>query len=198
MKTVDFHFDFSSPYAHLGSTQIEAVAARSGAAVRYRPFLLGALFKAIGTPNAPLFAVPEAKRRYYLADMLRWADHYGVPFRFHARFPMNTVKPLRMVLALPEAERPRLIHPMFRAYWAEDRDLADDATLGAIASAAGLDPAPLLAATQDERIKEALRTATDAAVQVGVCGAPTFIVGDQVFWGQDRLVLVEKALRDGE
>lgn len=194
MSGVDFYFDFSSPYAYLGSTQIEAVAARHGAAVRFRPFLLGALFKAIGTPNAPLLVAPEAKRRHYLADMLRWADHYGVPFRFPTRFPMNTVKPLRMALALPEAERPRLVHPMFRAYWAEDRDLADDATLADVATAAGFEAAPLLAATRDERMKAALRDATDAAVKAGVCGAPTFAVGDLFFWGQDRLVLVEKAL----
>jgi 2-hydroxychromene-2-carboxylate isomerase len=194
MKHVDFYFDFSSPFAYLGSTQIEAVAARHGAVVRYRPFLLGGLFKAIGTNDVPIAAAPEAKRRHYLLDMARWADHYGVPLGFPRRFPMNTVKPLRMVLALPEAERSRLIAPVFSAYWACDRDISDDAVLGDLAAAAGLDAPALLAATRDEQIKAALKTATDAAVQIGVCGAPSFVVGDLLFWGQDRLLFVEKAL----
>lgn len=194
MKSVDFWFDLSSPFAYLGSTQVEAAAARHGAVVRWRPFLLGGLFKAIGTPDVPLFAAPEPKRRHYLADLVRWADHWGVPFRFPSRFPMNTVKPLRMVLSLPEAERPRLIHPLFRALWVEDRDISDDGALGEIATAAGFDRAPLLASTRDERLKAELRAATDAAVQAGVCGVPTFIVNGLIFWGQDRLLFVEKAL----
>jgi 2-hydroxychromene-2-carboxylate isomerase len=193
-KIVDFYFDYSSPFAYLGSTQIEGAAARHGGTVRYRPFLLGGLFKAIGTPDVPLFLAPEAKRRHYAADMFRWADHYGVPFRFPSRFPMNTLKPLRMTLALPEAERTRLIAPVFRAYWAEDRDISDDATLAEIAGAAGLDGAALVASTREERLKAELKTVTDVAVQIGVCGAPTFVVGDLLFWGQDRLLFVEKAL----
>jgi 2-hydroxychromene-2-carboxylate isomerase len=107
---------------------------------------------------------------------------------------MNTVKPLRMVLAAPEADRPRLIAEIYKAYWALDRDISDDATLGEIAGAAGLDAAPLLSATRDERIKAELKAATDEAIQAGVCGAPTFVVNRLLFWGQDRLVFVEKAL----
>jgi len=193
-KIVDFYFDYSSPFAYLGSTQIEAAAARHGATVRYRPFLLGALFKAIGTPDVPLFAAPEPKRKLYGADLFRWADHYGVPLVFPSRFPMNTIKPLRMTLALPEADRPRLIGPVYRAYWAEDRDISDDATLAEIATSAGLDGAALVASTRDERLKAELKAATEAAVQLGVCGAPTYAVGKLIFWGQDRLLFVEKAL----
>jgi 2-hydroxychromene-2-carboxylate isomerase len=194
MKTVDFYFDFSSPFAYLASTQIEGVAARHGAVVRYRPFLLGALFKAIGTPDVPIFAMPEAKRKHYAADVFRWADHYGAPFHFPSRFPMNTIKPLRMVLAAAEADRPRLIARIYEAYWSLDRDISDDATLGEITGAAGFDAAALLAATRDERIKAELKAATDHAIQIGVCGAPTFVVDGRMFWGQDRLHFVEKAL----
>jgi 2-hydroxychromene-2-carboxylate isomerase len=100
MKELHFFFDFSSPFAYLASTQVEALAQRNSAQLIYRPFLLGGLFKAIGTADVPLFTMSEAKRRHAIADMARWADHYGVPLRFPTRFPMNTVKPLRMVLEL--------------------------------------------------------------------------------------------------
>jgi len=195
MKELQFFFDFSSPFAYLASTQVEDLARRNGARLVFRPFLLGGLFKAIGTADVPLFTMPEAKRRHALADMARWADHYGVPLRFPARFPMNTVKPLRMVLEVPEEQRPALIHPLFRAYWAEDRDLGDDAVLAAVAEAAGFDGAALVVGAKTDPIKARLKEATDEAARLGLCGAPSFLVGNLLFWGQDRLAFVEKALQ---
>lgn len=195
MTAVHFFFDYSSPFAYLAATQIEAVAQRAGAELIWRPFLLGGLFKAIGTPDVPLFAMPEAKRRHAAADMLRWADHYGVPLRFPTRFPMNTVKPLRMTLQLPDAQKPAFLHRVYRAYWAEDRDIGDDAELTALAGEVGLDGAALLAGARGEAVKARLKRATDEAIEAGVCGAPSFLVGDLLFWGQDRLVFVEKALQ---
>jgi 2-hydroxychromene-2-carboxylate isomerase len=192
---VSFFFDVSSPFAYLASTQIEAVAARNGARVRFRPFLLGGLFKAIGTPDVPLFTMPAPKRAHAAADMNRWAAHYGVPLNFPSRFPMNTVKALRMILALPEEQRPPLVHALYRAFWVDDRDLADDAELAAIAAGAGLDGAALVAATKTDAAKERLKDATNEAVRLGLFGAPTFQVGDVLIWGQDRLLFVEKALR---
>ncbi len=194
MKRVEFFFDFSSPFAYLASTQIEALAARKGASLVYRPFLLGALFKAIGTPNVPLSAMPEAKRRLVVADLFRWADHWGVPFRFASRFPMNTVKPLRMVLAAPEEHVAPLVAALYRAYWVEDRDISADDVLGDAATSVGLDGAALVAATTEERLKLRLKEVTEQAERVGVCGAPCFLVGGLLFWGQDRLLFVEKAL----
>lgn len=194
MIALHFFFDFSSPFAYLASTQIEALAQRTGAELIYRPFLLGGLFKEIGTPDVPIFSMPAAKRRHALADMARWADHYGVPLRFPSRFPMNTVKPLRMVLELPEGQRAALIHPIFRAYWAEDRDISDEATLTSIATAAGLDGSVLVASTKSDAAKARLKEATEEAVRAGLCGAPSFLVEGELFWGQDRLMLVEKAL----
>ncbi len=190
-----FFFDFSSPFAYLGATQIEALAGKYDALVRYRPFLLGALFREIGTPNVPLFEATEPKRRHYLADMARFADFYGVPLRFPSRFPMNTVKPLRMVLGLPEAERARLVHPVFHAYWALDLDISDDAVLIELARKAGFDGEALLTNGQSEAGKARLRQSTEEAIKQGVCGAPCFLVRDLLFWGQDRLLFVEKALQ---
>src|SRR5580704_4406290 len=127
--TLEMYWDFSSPFAYLGSTQAEALAARTGATLVWRPMLLGAVFKAIGTPDAPILTWSDAKRSYVLKDMLRWAAHWGVPFAFPTRFPMMTVKPLRAWFALPEERRTAFLHKTFRAYWAEGRDIADEATL---------------------------------------------------------------------
>jgi 2-hydroxychromene-2-carboxylate isomerase len=192
---VSFFFDFSSPFAYLAATQIEAVAARHGARVRFRPFLLGGLFKQLGTPDVPLFAMPTPKRAHVARDLQRWADLYGVPYRFPTRFPMNTVKALRLVLQLPDEAKPKLVHALFRAFWADDRDLADDAELTVLADAAGFDGAALVAGTKLDAVKERLKEATAEAARLGLCGAPSFLVGDLLFWGQDRLLFVEKALR---
>jgi 2-hydroxychromene-2-carboxylate isomerase len=194
-REVSFFFDFSSPFAYLASARIEATARRAGAAVRWKPFLLGALFKSIGTADVPLFTMPAPKRAMVGVDIQRWADHHGVPFRFPSRFPMNSVKALRMVVQLPNDQRPRLVHALFRAAWAEDADLTDDATLVSIAASAGLDGAALVAGTKDDTVKALLKSATDEAERAGLCGAPSFLVKDLLFWGQDRLPFVERALQ---
>lgn len=189
-----FHFDFSSPFAFLASLRVEEIAARSGAALVYKPFLLGGLFRAIGTADVPLFEMPEAKRRHAVADMHRWAASLGAALKFPSRFPMNTTKPLRLVLALPEEQRAAFVNAVFRAYWTDDRDISDGTVLAEIASSLGLDGGSLVAKAEEPAAKNALRKATDEAVAVGVFGAPSFSVGDLLFWGQDRLALVEKAL----
>jgi 2-hydroxychromene-2-carboxylate isomerase len=191
---VEFFYDFSSPYSYLGSTQIERVARAHGATVRWRPFLLGALFKEIGTPTVPLLSFAAPKRRYYEKDVLDWAAHWGVPFRWPSRFPMRTVTALRLALAVDEAARPALSHALYRAYWVDDRDLSDPAVLGGVAAEVGVDPGALDRAQSDPALKDALKAATDQALAAGVCGAPSFLVGDELFWGQDRLPLVARAL----
>jgi 2-hydroxychromene-2-carboxylate isomerase len=195
MKELSFFFDFSSPFAYLASTQIEGVAARNGAVLRFRPFLLGALFKALGGPDVPLFSMPPPKQRHARDDMFRWADFYGVPLKFPSRFPMNTVKALRMILQLPEEQRAPLIHAIYRAGWADDRDTNDDAVLAELATGVGLDGPALVAGTKQDAVKERLKVATDEALKLGLFGAPCFQVDDLLFWGQDRLAFVEKALQ---
>ena len=194
-REVAFFFDFSSPFAYLAATQIEAVARRAGASIRWKPFLLGGLFKAVGTVDVPLFTMPEPKRELAILDMTRWAEHHRAPFRFPSRFPMNSVKALRMVLQLPDAQKPALVHALFHAYWAEDCDLADDAVLAAVASATDLDGPALVAGTKGDLVKARLKEATEEAVRAGLFGAPSFVVGDLLFWGQDRLPFVERALQ---
>ncbi|AKF05476.1 2-hydroxychromene-2-carboxylate isomerase [Sandaracinus amylolyticus] len=196
-KTVECWFDYSSPFAYLGTTQIERVAREHGARVAWRPFLLGALFKQIGTPLVPLESFGEAKRRHARIDLERWADHWGVPFRFTSRFPLRTVDALRVTLLLDDAlslegdRRASLVHAIMRACWVEDRDPADPDVLRACLREASLDPA-LLDRAGDA--KQTLFDATTRAMEIGAPGAPCFVVGNQLFWGQDRLDFVGKAL----
>jgi 2-hydroxychromene-2-carboxylate isomerase len=191
--TLEIYWDFSSPFAYLGSTQAEALAARTGATLVWRPMLLGGVFKAIGGPDVPMQTWSDAKRAHTFLDMKRWAAHWGVPFNFPSRFPMSTVKALRVWLALPEARRKAFMDATFRAYWAEDKDIASDEALAALV---GDGAQEVLAKTGSQEIKDELRDATQRAVAAGVFGAPTWIVdGKELFWGQDRIELVERALR---
>jgi 2-hydroxychromene-2-carboxylate isomerase len=192
-RVVEFWFDLSSPFAYLGSTQIERVAAEAGATVRWRPLLLGGLFRQLGTPDVPLLAMPEPKRRYVTAEMGRWARWWGVPFGMTSRFPLRTVTPLRLIVAAGCA--PALIHRLFRAVWVEDLDLADLATLRRLTAEAGVDPAAV-DRTADPGVKQALIALTAEAHQRGVFGVPTCAVGDELYWGQDRLEQVAAALRE--
>jgi 2-hydroxychromene-2-carboxylate isomerase len=190
--TLELYWDFSSPFAYLASTQAQALAARTGATLVWRPMLLGGVFKAIGTADAPILTWSEAKRSYYFKDLARWAEHWGVPFRFPSRFPTMAVKALRAWLALPEERRSAFLHATFRAYWAEDRDISDEATLRALIGE-GADEA--LARCSSKEVKDALFASTQRAIDAGVFGAPTWVVdGKDLYWGQDRIVLVERAL----
>jgi len=188
---VDFYFDFSSPFAYLGSTQIEAVANRAGSTLNWKPMFLGGVFKAVGTPMVPFNELSQQKRTYITRDMHRWASWWDVPFAFPSRFPMMTVKPLRLGLTLDDPAP--FIHRVFKAYWAEDQDISNAEVLASLCQDVGLDPS-VLERTGDPAVKQQLLDATEGAVNAGVFGAPTSIVNGQVFWGQDRLDHVEKAL----
>jgi 2-hydroxychromene-2-carboxylate isomerase len=141
-------------------------------------------------------AMSEPRRIYQLRDLRHWADYWQVPLAWPTRFPMNTVAALRMVLAAPSEKRVALSHAFYRAYWAEDRDLADRVTLVTLAGALDLDGEALFAATSDPAIKQQLIANTDGAHAAGAFGVPTFLAGDQLFWGQDRLELLRAALEN--
>jgi 2-hydroxychromene-2-carboxylate isomerase len=191
-RSLEIYWDFSSPFAYLGSTQARALAARTGADLTWRPMLLGAVFKAIGQVDVPLLAWSDAKRRYYMNDMLRWAAYWGVPLTWPTRFPMNTVKPLRAYLSLPPERRDAFREATFRAYWADDRDISHDSVLRELI---GHGADEVLARCANPELKQELFAATQRAVDAGVFGAPTWVVdGKDLFWGQDRISLVERAL----
>ncbi len=195
-KTLDVYFDVASPFAYLGLTQLPALAAM-GVQPRLVPILLGALFRDIGQANVPLLAMPAAKQRYIGLDLARWASWWGEPFDFPRKFPQRTITAQRLCL-LAAAEGwevgVRLATALGRAMWAEQRDLEDEQVLRAIVGAAGL-PEDWVARTQEPAIKAQLADHTTAARAAGVFGVPTYIVdGKHLFWGQDRLDLVARAL----
>lgn len=199
-RRVTFYYDFSSPFSYLASTQIEAIAAQNGAVVDWHPILLGGLFKSLGAPVVPIGTYSEAKRRHAREDMNRWAHRYDQPFHWPSRFPMVTVTALRLAL-LAEERRAALSHALFRAYWVEDADLNDPLTLEAALRRAGLDPA-LLERVGEPAVKQRLIANTEAALQAGVYGAPSFLVQQhhgppQLFFGQDHLDFVARALHRG-
>jgi len=190
--TLEIYWDFSSPYSYLGSTQAEALAKRTGATLIWRPMLLGGVFRAIGQVDAPVLTWSQQKQKHTFEDLNRWAELWGVPFKFPSRFPMNSLKAMRAWLALPEERRDAFRERTYRAYWAEDRDINDEAVLRELIGE-GADE--VLARTQDPAVKQALIDATNKAVERGVFGAPTWIVDEkELFWGQDRIPLVERAL----
>jgi 2-hydroxychromene-2-carboxylate isomerase len=193
VSELEFWFDFSSPFAYLASTQMQALSARTGARVVWRPFLLGGLFRAIGTPDVPLLGFAAPKQSFQHEDMQRFARRYRVPFAFPTRFPLRTVLPLRVVL-LAGDRAAALTRALFHAAWADDSDISDPAVVQRICEQAGADP-ELVRRAEEPEAKELLKQTTDEAAARGLCGAPSFVVGESVFWGQDRLLFAEKALR---
>ena len=198
---VTVYFDVASPFAYFALTQLPALAA-TGAPVRLAPILLGALFRDVGQANVPLLAFPPAKLRYTQLEMGRWARWWGVPYQMPSKFPQRTLAAQRLaILAADEgtAAGIRLAHALGRAMWGEQRDLEDAATLRAILAAEGF-PEGWLDRTQDPALKARLAANTAAAQEAGVFGVPTFVVhapapgGPHLFWGQDRLDLVARAL----
>lgn len=192
---LDFWFDIVCPYAYLGSTQIDALAAEHGATVTWRPMLLGGVFRSIGAPDTP--AMPENKARLNRLDMLRWANWFQVPLNPNPAHPRRSVLANRAVIAAGESVDNgvrRAARALFLAYHVEEQDIADPAVVEAALNTAGLEGEALVAAAGTDPIKRALREATDEAVSLGIFGAPSFVIGDTLIWGQDRLDFVADAL----
>jgi 2-hydroxychromene-2-carboxylate isomerase len=189
---VEFFWDAASPYTYLAATQIEALAARAGAVLSWHPFLLGKVFEATGN-RAPV-TVP-AKGKHLFRDLQRWAEHYGVVVNMPKVFPVNSVLALRCAIAAasPDQGAPFAM-ALMRAYWVDGVDISQPASVGAVADSIGLDGPALLQRAQEQAVKDQLRANTEEAVRRGAFGAPTFFVGDNMFWGNDRLVLLEQFL----
>lgn len=193
-REIEFFFDLGSAYSYLAATQLAGVSARTRTPVRWRPFLLGAVFKATGN-HTP--ATIPAKARWMLGDLDRWAAHYGVPLKMPSRFPINALRVQRFLVGIERSDATKVAPAalsLFHAYWAEDRDPTADDVLVVAATAAGIDPAAALAAIEAQETKDQLRATSDEAIARGAFGAPSLFVGDALFWGNDRLPLLEQHL----
>lgn len=191
---LEVFFDVGSPTSYLAWTQLPRIAAETGAAILWRPMLLGGVFKATG--NASPVLVP-AKGRWMTDDIQRFATRYGVPFRFNPHFPINTLTLMRgatgMQMRSP-ADFARYLDVIERAMWEIPKNLGDPDVLATALADAGFDPAAFAMLVADPEVKAKLIATTDEAVARGVFGAPTFFVGDAMHFGQDRLDFVQEAL----
>ena len=192
--TVEFYFDFGSPTAYLAHCRLQQLAAQYDLTVEYRPMLLGGVFKA--TDNMSPVAIP-AKGKYMLEqDLPRFAKRYGAPLNFNPHFPINTLQAMRGAVAARNAGvMPTYVDALYTAMWVDQKNLGDSDVLAAVLTEAGLDAEALLAATGDPDVKGELIRSTEEAVARGAFGAPTFYLGDDMYFGQDRLDFVEEALR---
>ncbi len=192
---IEFFFDVGSPTTYLAWTQLPGLAARTGSTITYRPMLLGGVFKATG--NASPVEIP-AKGANMMRDIERYAEHYGVPFRANPHFPINTLTLMRGAAACaPGAELERYLGAIFSAMWAQAQNLGDPEVVRSVLTTAGIDADDIFARVQTPEVKQALVATTEEAVRRGVFGAPTFFVGPEMFFGQDRLAMVEKYARRG-
>jgi len=192
-QTIEFLFDFGSPTTYLAHTQMPQLAADTGARIDYVPMLLGGVFKATGNQSPVL--VP-AKGRWMGGDLVRFARRYGVPFTFNPHFPINTLTLMRGAVGLQMRQPDRFmryVDAVFHALWVEPVNLGDATVLAATLGAAGFDAAQFQALVSDPEVKTKLIANTEAAVARGAFGAPTCFVGQQMFFGQDRLDFVREA-----
>jgi len=187
-KTIDFWYEFASTYSYPAAMRVEKVARAADVAVRYRPFLLGPIFGAQGWKDSP-FNIYPVKGRYMWRDMERICEAEGVALKLPpVRFPQNGLKAARIAMA-GEAQGwiGAFTRAVYTANFAEQRDIADDATLALILSKLGVNPEATVAAANMQENKDRLKAQTEEAMARGLFGAPSFTVGDELFWGNDRL-----------
>lgn len=182
---VEFFYDYVSIYSYLADSQLRYL---SGADIVYRPMFLGAVMEATG--NRPPGTV-KAKGRYLQTDIERWAKRYSLTFRMNPVFPQNTLKALRLALVAQKKGVFEAVHQqLFDAMWVHEKDLNDEDVLAEIAAKAALS----LEDIEDVAIKDELKANTNEAVERGAFGAPTFFVGDQMFFGNDRFDFIKETL----
>ena len=192
-KTVEFYYDFGSPTVYLAATQLPILVSRVGAKIDWRPMLLGGVFKSTGNQSP---AVIAAKAAYMNDDLQRFSKRYGVPFNWNPHFPINTLALMRGAVAYQDDDVASSTYrdAIFTAIWVEARNLNEPDEVGQVLSDAGLDPGELMDRIGQQTVKDQLIANTEQAVDRGVFGAPTFFVGQQMFFGQDRLDFVAEAL----
>lgn len=198
MAAIDYYFTLISPWAYLGHRALLDLAAARGATVNYRPVMLAKVFENSGA--APLAQRPKARQDYRFVELQRWRAKRGLPLNLKPKhFPSNPSLADRTVIALlAEGRDPGgYAEAVFRACWAEERDIADREVLAAKLDEAGHDAERVLAAADSDPIRQTYEANTAEAVALNAIGSPTYVLGGEVFWGQDRLDLLADALESG-
>jgi len=193
---IDYYLSLNSPWAHLGAARIEAIAARHGAELR--PYVLD--FRAVVFPASGGLPLPQRspqRQAYRLQELRRWRTHLDIPIELSpTHWPFDETFAAHCVIGVRElvgdAKAVALAHRLLKAVWEEERDPADRATLAALIGEVGLKPEAVLPFGDEPRWAEQRREDSEAALARGVFGAPSYVVGDEVFWGQDRLEFVER------
>jgi 2-hydroxychromene-2-carboxylate isomerase len=184
---LEFWFEFASTYSYPAAMRVEDLAGAAGVPLHWRPFLLGPIFRAQGWDDSP-FNIYPAKGKYMWRDLERICARQGIPFQRPSRFPRNGLLAARVaVIGAAEHWGPAFVCAVYRANFADDRDIAEPAIIGAILRSLGLDAAALLERARSEETKDSLRGLTERAVDLGIFGAPSFVVGGELYWGNDRL-----------
>ena len=187
MAPVEFWFEFASTYSYVAASRIEEAARLRGIAIAWKPFLLGPLFQRQGWSDSPFNLYP-ARGRYMWRDVERQCARHRLPFRKPTRFPRNSVLAARAACAAGgQAWLPELVRAIYRANFAEDREISDARVIGEILAALGQDADRILAEAVAPGNKERLRAQTEEAWSRGIFGAPSFIVAGELFWGNDRM-----------
>ena len=194
---IDFYFEFSSPYGYIATELAEDLEKRVGLPLKWRPMLLGPVFKITGQP--PLIDIPM-KGEYARRDFARSARLHGIEYRHPDKFPIGTVAPLRAFYWLDDrdpAKARALAKAMYRAYFVEGIDIGAPAAVVGIATSLGVDGPSLAAALEDPAVKERAKREVDAAIAAGVFGSPYFVVDGEPFWGVDRIPMLEQWIKSG-
>jgi carboxymethylenebutenolidase len=196
-KQIDYYVSMNSPWTHLGAARLEAIAARHGAGLRIFPADFGTIFPASG--GLPLPKRSPQRQAYRMMELRRWRDALGAPIQLQPKFfPAQELLSAKAVVALRETmgDAPAIAfaHAVLKALWEQERNTGDAETLAEIASATGLDGPAVVQLAQEPRWAERRLADTQAALERGVFGAPSYVVGDEIFWGQDRLDFLDRAL----
>ncbi len=197
---VDYYASLNSPWTHLGAARIEAMTAKHGATLRIIPVDFGAIFPQSG--GLPLPKRAPQRQAYRMMELVRWRDHLGIPIHLKpAFFPSNELQAACCTIAVREtiggAQAIKLAHRVLKALWEEEQNTADPATLERLISETGLDPKTIIPLGAEPRWAEMRNADTQAALDKGVFGAPSFVINEEIFWGQDRLDFVERRLARG-
>lgn len=187
MPKIDFWYDFASTYSYLAAMRAEPLAQAAGVTLRWRPFLLGPIFKSHGMETSP-FNIYPVKGRYSVRDLERLAERQGLPkFHLPVPFPANSLLAARTALALSDDARPAFSRAVYLAEFSEGRDISDRGTIGDLLAKLGHSADEVLAKTGEQALKDRLRMETEEAGRQGIFGAPNFVTEDgEHFWGNDR------------